>query len=341
MSAEVVPIRTAPADGVELLERARALLAEASSMDEVKDVRDRAEALRAYAKQAGLGLEAQNQAAEVKLRAERRAGELLAETHPLEHGGNRRSSDRVSLETLGIASHENRRWQCIASLPEAAFESYIELALEARREVTTAGALKLAKQTREPVTSHDTPPPVPEGQFSTFVADPPWRYGNTATRAAAEDHYPTMSIEDLCELSIVPERAAEQSHLYLWTTAGHLPDAFKVMEAWGFEYKTYLVWVKKQMGMGNYFRVSTELVLFGIKGGLRTNSRSIKNWFEAPRTKHSAKPLGFHDLVMEASPGPYLELFARCHGGTMLPHGCTCSKCRYEDGVWETWGNQS
>lgn len=181
------------------------------------------------------------------------------------------------------------------------------------------------------------PPCAPEGKFSTFVADPPWQYGNTSTRGAAENHYGTMTIEELCALDVVSNHAHDQAHLYLWTTAGHLPQAFDVMSAWGFEYKTYLVWCKPQIGMGNYFRVSTELVLFGVRGRMRTQSRSIRNWFEAKRGKHSAKPLEFHNLVMEASPGPYLELFARCRASEMLS-GCTCSKCLHG---WTTWGNQS
>lgn len=181
------------------------------------------------------------------------------------------------------------------------------------------------------------PPPVVEGKYRTFVADPPWQYGNTSTRGSAENHYETMTIEELCALDVVPNHAADQSHLYLWATAGHLPQAFDVMTAWGFEYKTYLVWVKPQMGMGNYFRVSTEIVLFGIRGGLRTQARDIKNYFEAPRGKHSAKPTLFHDLVARASPGPYMELFSRCNAATML-HGCTCSKCRLG---WTVYGNQA
>lgn len=180
-------------------------------------------------------------------------------------------------------------------------------------------------------------PDVATGLFSTITADPPWRYGNTSTRGAAEDHYPTMSIEELCDLDIARERSADESHLYLWATAGHLPEAFKVMEAWGFTYKTYLVWVKPQMGMGNYFRVSTELVLFGVKGGLRTNDKATKNYFEAKRSRHSAKPRAFRDLVKKSSPGPYLEMFARCRKEEMLT-GCECARC--EDG-WEVWGNQA
>lgn len=181
------------------------------------------------------------------------------------------------------------------------------------------------------------PPTVPGGKFATFVADPPWRYGNTSTRGAAENHYPTMSIEELRDLDVVPRHAADQAHLYLWTTAVHLPDAFSVMEAWGFTYKTYLVWVKPQMGMGNYFRVSTELVLFGVRGDMRTQRRDVRNYFEAKRSKHSAKPAMFHDLVASCSPGPYMELFSRCYADDLLT-GCTCSKCRLG---WTVWGNQS
>ena len=192
------------------------------------------------------------------------------------------------------------------------------------------------------ITIEDAPPlaPIAEGQYATIVADPPWSYGNTSTRGAAEDHYSTMSIEELCDLDVdgqtVDERAAPESHLYLWTTAGHLPEAFSVMEAWGFTYKTYIVWVKPQMGMGNYFRVSTELVLFGVKGGLRTNHRGLKNYFEARRGKHSAKPRVFREMVMQASHGPYLELFSRCRKDREL--ACDCSKC--ENG-WDVWGDQS
>jgi N6-adenosine-specific RNA methylase IME4 len=200
--------------------------------------------------------------------------------------------------------------------------------------------------------------PLSDGLCSTLVADPPWRYGNTATRANAHGHYDgTLSIAQLCGEELMPDgtnlvkevvrpKSATPGHLYLWTTAGHLPEAFSVMAAWGYTYKTYLVWVKKkpdgrpQMGMGNYFRVSTELILFGVRGDLRTRNRGILNWLEAPRGQHSAKPLVFHDLVMKASPGPYLELFARCGAGagTQLPGVCQCARCRLG---WEVWGNQS
>lgn len=202
------------------------------------------------------------------------------------------------------------------------------------------------------------PAPLGDSLCSTLIADPPWRYGNTATRANAQGHYDgTLSIAQLCGDELLPDgtnlvkdvvqpKAASPGHLYLWTTAGHLPEAFSVMAAWGYTYKTYIVWVKKtadgrpQMGMGNYFRVSTELVLFGTRGDLRTQSRALLNWFEAQRGQHSVKPHAFHDLVMKASPGPYFEMFARCGAGsgTQLPGTCQCSRCRLG---WEVWGNQA
>jgi N6-adenosine-specific RNA methylase IME4 len=343
----VVELQQPDSNGVGLLEQAKALLAQASSVDEVKDVRDRAEALRMYAKQAGLGLDMQNQAAEVKLRAERRAGELLAEMP--KHNGDPRSHDVTRLSDLGIQKMESSRWQRIASLPEAAFESYIGMALEARREVTTSGALKLAKQTREQSDASSPLPQLPDGMFRTITADPPWQYDNKSTRGAAEDHYGTLSIPQLTGDELLPdgtnlakqvqERTHDQAHLYMWTTAGFLRDAFDVMEAWGFTYKTFLVWCKPQMGMGNYFRISSEPVLFGVKGGLGTNHKGLKNWFEAKRGRHSAKPEAFYDdLVTPASPGPYLEMFGRCWREEMLPGGCRCTRCRLG---WEIWGNQS
>jgi N6-adenosine-specific RNA methylase IME4 len=154
------------------------------------------------------------------------------------------------------------------------------------------------------------PGPLPEGVYRTIVADPPWRYDNRATRGAAEDHYATMSLAELAGLD-VEERAAEQAHLYLWTTNGFLREAFDLVDAWGFEYRTCLTWVKPQIGLGNYFRSSTEHVLFGVRGRLRTLVRDERNWLEAPRGRHSAKPEAFYDLVQRASPGPYLEMFAR------------------------------
>lgn len=292
---------------------------------------------------------------EFKADAERVAGQLLAS---LRDQGLRAAPDSgrpkaqhddthsaPTLVDLGVAEEPRKarvrasRWEAIASLPDDMYESFKEDG-RAAGQITQARGIKLAKQWQaaQAAPPAGQPLPVPDGTFSCIVADPPWQYGNTSTRGAAQDHYQTMTIEELCNLDVAREHAADQAHLYLWTTAGHLPEAFKVMEAWGFTYKTYLVWVKPQMGMGNYFRISTELVLFGIKGGLRTQDMGLLNYFTQKRGRHSAKPSKFYDLVCKASRGPYLEMFARCDAANQLEDTCQCSKCRLG---WEVWGNQA
>lgn len=193
----------------------------------------------------------------------------------------------------------------------ASYVSWTEIRERALPKLSTVGAAATIPHEPEP------------GKFATICADPPWQYDNKATRGAAEDHYPTMATEALCDLP-VSEWAASSAHLYLWTTNGFLREAFGVMDAWGFTYKTTLVWVKPQIGMGNYFRSSTEYVLFGVRGGMRTLDCNQRNWFEAPRQRHSKKPGLFFDLVEKVSPGPYLEMFAR----------------ERRLGEWEVWGNE-
>jgi N6-adenosine-specific RNA methylase IME4 len=130
-----------------------------------------------------------------------------------------------------------------------------------------------------------------------------------------------MSLDELAALHIP---SADDSHLYLWVTAAFLRDGFNLLDAWGFTYKTILTWCKPSIGMGNYFRVNTEHVLFATRGRQPTLRNDVGTWFEAPRTKHSAKPESFYDLVESCSPGPWLEMFAR----------------RRRFG-WHTWGNEA
>jgi hypothetical protein len=99
-------------------------------------------------------------------------------------------------------------------------------------------------------------------KFPTIYADPPWQYRNRSSRAAAENHYPTLSLKEICA-EPVPQLAADNAHLHLWTTNAFLADAFRVVRAWGFTYKSCFVWVKDRMGMGNYWRVSHEFLCDG------------------------------------------------------------------------------
>jgi N6-adenosine-specific RNA methylase IME4 len=146
--------------------------------------------------------------------------------------------------------------------------------------------------------------------FPTIYADPPWPYANHAARAAAEKHYRTMTLEGIVNAP-VKKLAAKSAHLHLWTTNSFLREAFQVIDAWGFRYKSCLVWIKPQLGTGNYWRVCHEFLLFGVRGGLPFRKHTVRSWQKARRTAHSRKPYLFRELVEQVSPGPYLELYGR------------------------------
>jgi len=147
-----------------------------------------------------------------------------------------------------------------------------------------------------------------KGKFRTIVIDPPWDYPGVPERARPA--YATMSQKELLALPVA-SWVDSPAHLYLWSTNADLPDAFQLMEVWGFKYKTMLTWVKPSFGMGSYFRTSTEHVLFGVRGHLLTRVRNIGTHFTAPKTFHSAKPDFFYELVERASYPPYVDVFAR------------------------------
>lgn len=147
-------------------------------------------------------------------------------------------------------------------------------------------------------------------RFSTIYADPPWPYANTAARGAAEKHYRTMTLDEIRNES-VSDLVLDQAHLHLWTTNAFLREAFDVIRAWGFRYKSCLIWIKPQIGMGNYWRVSHEYLLLGIRGNLPFRDRTCRSWQTARRTIHSRKPFLFRGLIEQVSPGPYLELYGR------------------------------
>lgn len=147
-------------------------------------------------------------------------------------------------------------------------------------------------------------------RFSTVLADPPWRYGNTVSRGAAANHYDTMSTDDICN-EPVAELVGDNAHLHLWTTNGFIEEAFSVIRAWGFTYKSCLVWVKPTIGVGNYWRVCHEFLLFAVRGRAAFGRNDLPSWVLAPRTVHSRKPFVFRHLIEQVSPGPYLELYGR------------------------------
>lgn len=172
-------------------------------------------------------------------------------------------------------------------------------------------------------------------RFSTILADPPWRFSNRSGKMAPEhkrlSRYPTMSFQEIMELPVA-QLAKDKSHLYLWVPNALILEGLEVLKRWGFTYKTNIVWYKIRKdggpdgrGVGFYFRNVTELILFGVRGSMRTAGpgRTQVNIISTRKREHSRKPDELYPIVEKCSPGPYLELFAR------HPHK-----------GWAQWGNE-
>lgn len=155
-------------------------------------------------------------------------------------------------------------------------------------------------------------------KWRTIVVDPPWAYGDKLRMGSgpkhrgADSHYVTAGLEDIARYP-VGEWAEHDAHLYVWTTNAFLSESRALIDGWGFEYKTMLTWVKSYIGMGHYFRGSTEHVMFAVRGKLPLLRRDLPTHFTGHNEarRHSQKPQAFYDMVETASPSPYLDVFAR------------------------------
>lgn len=173
-------------------------------------------------------------------------------------------------------------------------------------------------------------------KFQTVLADPPWRFLNRTGKMAPEHkrlaRYSTLTLEEIKAIPVA-DAVAEPAHLYLWVPNALLPEGLQVLEAWGFQYKSNLVWHKIRKdggpdgrGVGFYFRNVTELLLFGTRGkNARTLAPGRKqvNFVKTQKREHSRKPDEIYPIIERCSPGPYLELFARG-----------------QRPGWTQWGNQ-
>jgi len=164
--------------------------------------------------------------------------------------------------------------------------------------------------------------PIPEGEFDVILADPPWTY-DINTRGSPDDHYDVMSDNEIYDIKIP---SSENCVLFMWGTAPKLPEALKVIEAWGFIYKTHMVWIKDKIGTGYYFRGKHELLLVAVKGKplIPEEKDRPESVLIAPRTTHSTKPEQTYSIIERMYPNSkYLELFAR----------------NTREG-WKSWGNE-
>ena len=174
-------------------------------------------------------------------------------------------------------------------------------------------------------------------RFGCVMADPPWRFTNRTGKVAPEHkrlaRYPTMTVDDICALPVA-DHLEDRAHCYMWVPNALLPEGLQVLKAWGFEYKSNIIWHKIRKdggsdgrGVGFYFRNVTEILLFGVRGkNVRTldAGRRQVNMMQTRKREHSRKPDEQYDLIESCSWGPYLELFGR----------------GVRDG-WTVWGNQA
>lgn len=287
--------------------------------------------------------EAQEIAETVTL-AEMRTGELLKAIPKATKGagGNRykrasRENDTTvdfsttkgqAIKSLGFTQKQAERMQALADNQQIVKQAIqeardnddivsrafvLDKIKQAKREEKAARQEERREENAAKVETLSTPLEA-QGLFQTIVIDPPWDWGDEGDvnqLGRAKPEYTTMPIDEIERLPIA--RISDNNcHLYLWVTNRSLPKAFRLIDAWGFRYITCLTWVKPYIGMGNYFRGSTEQVLFAIKGSQPLKRHDVGTHFEAPRgVGHSAKPDEFYRLVETCSYAPYIDVFGR------------------------------
>lgn len=305
-------------------------LAEAKSVDEVKDVRDKAEAMRAYARQAkNKALE--TDAAEIRIRAERRLGQLIEEQKRTvglatggEHGGKRAldgsrsepSNVRPTLADAGIDKKLSSRAQKLAAVPEAKFDGMVKEwrgRIEKENERVTTRLLKAGEVAS--VAAREATKP--DGKFDVIIIDPPWPMQKIEREVRPNQvafDYPTMTEDELLKFADTVAGLADQDcHLFMWTTQRFLPFALALIDAYGFRYVLTMVWHKpggfQPIGLPQY---NCEFCIYARRGSPTfVDTKQFNCCFEAPRREHSRKPDEFYDTVRRVTIGRRVDVFSR------------------------------
>lgn len=322
-------------------------LAEASTIDEVKDIRDKAEAMRIYARQAK-NTELEEKAALIRVRGERKLGQMLLEAkadgrlhegRPKKNGSSSDQLERIKIEDYGIDKRLSVEAQRIGGIPEAEYEHLLGRLSETVKARGSRVALiemnteeKKKKRAQKEALLGEYQSLLPGKKYGVIVADPEWRFEpysrETGMDRAADNHYPTSASHVVAQRD-VRSIAADDCVLFLWTTIPMLCDAIVVMDVgWGFTYKSHYIWGKDKIGTGYWGREKHELLLIGTRGNppapaMGTQCESL---IIAPRGEHSAKPEIFLEIIEGYYPTlPKIELNRR-------------GPARQG---WDAWGNES
>lgn len=307
-------------------------------------------AIEVWAKAEKKDAELQNMIAEQKIRTQRVLGNLIREgqqrgelASQSEHGRGIQSASvtdgntRKTLFDIGITRKESSIFKAIADIPEDVFDRAIEerknAVDRAVTELTTTAMLKIANETKKQRRKDylETPSIETSKKYRVFYADPPWMY-NEVQHASEGNfhykplgvHYPSMTLEEIQALPI-KQMSEDSAVLFLWVTSPFLEDSFSVIRAWGFSYKTSMVWDKVKHNVGNYVSVRHEFLLICTRGSCLPDVRKLHDSVQVEeRTEHSKKPEVFRAIIDEIYPhGNRIELFAReAHDG------------------WDSWGNE-
>jgi len=297
--------------------RIKAEIAQCTDIEVISKINYSIEALQKWAKQSRQSLETQNEIAEYRLRLNRKQGEWIEANIP-EEGGNPtdqlNENGRLVRPTLIDASidyHDSPKFRLFARMPEEYFETYIAESKKKGEEITSAGLRRVALKSGLP--KRETPL-LPTNKFRVIYADPPWRYSNVMPEYFREqaDHYPTMTIEDICNLPI-KDNAEDNAVLFLWATSPILEDVFKVINAWGFNYKSSFIWDKVKHNMGHYNSVRHEFLLIATRGSCPPDNKKLFDSVQTiERQGHSRKPDMFREIIESLYlTGNKLHLFAR------------------------------
>jgi len=294
-------------------------LTEAKTPTEFTRLANVAETLRVYAIRAGLGLAAQNRAAEVRLRAERGLGTLLAPVEMRGRPQNVRPRNNFKLADIGVTRRVSHRAQRLAAIPDWIFHAYLRDAADQGDEITTRALLGVAERqtsgerNRQRIrggTVADLVEFAAAGhRVGTVLVDPPW----AVPGASALLPYETISVDELKALPVA-SFCAPRCHCHLWVLPNvTLFRAEEILAAWGFRVVGIFTWAKTgPAGRGNYWRHASEHIVTGVRGlADRFDDKGLGSWLAAPRGRHSEKPDEIYELVQRASPPPRVELFAR------------------------------
>jgi N6-adenosine-specific RNA methylase IME4 len=318
------------------LDTARLALSEAKTIQETKKILDIAAAAEIYAKRQQLGDDAIHYATSIKVEALAQLGRMLKET-PRNTGVRMAGSidglggtileppsNIPTLAEMGLDKKTSKLAQDIAALPDDQIEKIKSGVVAISRATSSANRQDRVEQVQK--LSVNNSELKTDKLYPVIYADPPWRYEHSISNSREiENQYPTMELDDICALP-VGDIAARDAILFIWATSPKLTESLRVVEAWGFNYRTNMVWVKDKIGMGYYARQRHELLLIATRGELPTPEPANRpdSVMEFPRTEHSKKPFEVYEIIEKMYPEySKLELFARERRDN-----------------WEVWGNE-